>query len=610
MPTSSSRAAARQTSSSSSAASAANVVRFATAALALVTTAKAAVYNVSPDGNPMTLTAALEVAGAGDTISLGDGIYREPIVTMHAGENGNPLLIEGGKGAVINYFSGDRSLMWSQKVVDIRHSWITLRGFTIDGHLDDKEEEASFVDKCIWVEGQDKPTMVPHNGREVETSLIGTVIDSMKIENCGMECIRMRNWVTNSVITNNEIENCGIYDFRFQFDGKIGEAIYIGTSSNQWTDGPDGCNYNLVRENMLVPRGNECVDVKEGSTLNVIEYNDCAEQLDAESGCYDSRGNGNVFRYNTADQCLGAGIRLGGHVIDGFVYGVDNDVYGNDFSGTSAGSIKARQDPQGIICGNTCDESSGDCEVDEEGDDEEIDASWDQACPDSFAAIPFIDDDETEVPTPATPSNPSPVTVAPPTPTPTGDDDAAVLPEYEALGCFADTANGRVMSYKEHDPDLTTESCALECEGYKFFGTQYADECWCGGDETDHVQHGEAEVCDFECSGDASQICGGKWAMNVYQYAPVASPATASTTITTTTTTSAATAGAGDVACDGVLSTLGNYCCASKCGTCGGSGCSSRDGGASACCTTDINEAGVTCETNSGSAPCIVSESS
>lgn len=43
----------------------------------------------------------------------------------------------------------------------------------------------------------------------------------------------MRNWVTNSVIRDNDIETCGIYDFRFQFDGKIGEAIYIGTSSNQ-----------------------------------------------------------------------------------------------------------------------------------------------------------------------------------------------------------------------------------------------------------------------------------------------------------------------------------------------------------------------------------------
>lgn len=106
----------------------------------------------------------------------------------------------------------------------------------------------------------------------------------------------MRNWVTNAIITDNFIEDCGIYDFRFQFDGKIGEAIYIGTSSNQWTDGPDGSNYNLVSGNTLIPRGNECVDIKEGATMNVVEKNDCAEQLDEESGCYDSRGNGNIFR--------------------------------------------------------------------------------------------------------------------------------------------------------------------------------------------------------------------------------------------------------------------------------------------------------------------------
>ncbi|CAN0194941.1 unnamed protein product, partial [Hapterophycus canaliculatus] len=250
-------------------------------------------------------------------------------------------------------------------------SWSTkLQGFTIDGWLDDQNVEESFIDKCIWVEGQEAPTTLTYGGQEVESSLIGTVIDDMKIQNCGMECIRMRNWVTNSIIKNNDIEDCGIYDFRFQFDGKIGEAIYIGTSSNQWTDGPDGCNYNLVTSNKLVPRGNECVDIKEGATMNVVEYNDCSEQLDAESGCYDSRGNGNIFRYNVADQCLGAGIRLGGHVIDDFVYGVDNDVYGNVFTGTSVGSIKARQDPQGIICGNSCED--GECDVSEEGDDEEI----------------------------------------------------------------------------------------------------------------------------------------------------------------------------------------------------------------------------------------------
>ena len=74
----------------------------------------------------------------------------------------------------------------------------------------------------------------------------------------------------------------------------------------QWTDGvgtritngPDESNYNLVTGNDITPRGNECVDVKEGASFNVIEHNQCAEQLDDESGCYDSRGNENTFRYN------------------------------------------------------------------------------------------------------------------------------------------------------------------------------------------------------------------------------------------------------------------------------------------------------------------------
>ena len=119
-------AAASTSSSSAMSKRTSTAVRLATAAIAL-SAANAAVYDVSPDGEPMTLTAALDVAGPGDTISLADGVYREPIVTTQGGEEGSPLTIEGGRGAVINYFSGDKSIMWSQKVVDIKHSWITLR---------------------------------------------------------------------------------------------------------------------------------------------------------------------------------------------------------------------------------------------------------------------------------------------------------------------------------------------------------------------------------------------------------------------------------------------------------------------------------------------------
>lgn len=33
-----------------------------------------------------------------------------------------------------------------------------------------------------------------------------------------------------------------------------------------------------------------------------------------------------VLRFNTGMNCLGAGVRLGGHIIDGITYGVDNQV--------------------------------------------------------------------------------------------------------------------------------------------------------------------------------------------------------------------------------------------------------------------------------------------
>lgn len=102
-------------------------VRLVTAAAFALTTVSAFVYTVAPNGEPQSLASALDKASAGDTIILSDGIYNEPIVTMNPGTEGSPILIVGGKGAVINDFTGDRSLPWSQKVVDIRHPWITLR---------------------------------------------------------------------------------------------------------------------------------------------------------------------------------------------------------------------------------------------------------------------------------------------------------------------------------------------------------------------------------------------------------------------------------------------------------------------------------------------------
>ena len=47
------------------------------------------------------------------------------------------------------------------------------------------DEEEDYVDKCIWIEGQDAPTDLPIAGTTVKSSLIGFRVSDMYIHNCG-----------------------------------------------------------------------------------------------------------------------------------------------------------------------------------------------------------------------------------------------------------------------------------------------------------------------------------------------------------------------------------------------------------------------------------------
>ena len=60
----------------------------------------------------------------------------------------------------------------------------------------------------------------------------------------------------------------------------------------------------------------------------------------------------NVIRYNEIHGSVGAGVRLGGHFVDGVQYGVENLVYGNIIYENDAGGIKVLVDGQALICGN------------------------------------------------------------------------------------------------------------------------------------------------------------------------------------------------------------------------------------------------------------------
>lgn len=313
-----------------------------------VKSANGRTYFVSPNGmdisdgtesKPLkTIQKAIDMALPSETIYLLPGEYFQDVISKRNGTSSAPITLTGTRDAIVKGGGKDR-------VIEINHSYIILSGFTIDGAYGNIESPSGYRDKLIYGLGKEK-----------SGGVTGLKIVNMKIKNAGGECIRLRYFAKRNEIGNSEISNCGVYDFRFGDGGKNGEGVYIGTAPEQLTDGKnptsdtDKSMENWIHHNTFDTQGNECVDIKEGSENNIIEYNDCTGQKDIESGGFDLRGSSNIIRYNKSYKNLGAGVRLGG---DMEYDGILNSVYGNEIVENGSGGVKIQRIPQDSICGNT-----------------------------------------------------------------------------------------------------------------------------------------------------------------------------------------------------------------------------------------------------------------
>lgn len=324
-------------------------------------------YYVSPNGNDgnnglapetavSTIQHALQLAQPGDVVHLAAGDYYQDIVSVRSGSSTAPITLIGPKDAVIRGGGNGR-------IFAINHDYLTLDGFTLDGLHGDPANPSGYRDKLLYVHGQQ-----PRRG------VVGLRVLNMTFANAGGECVRLRYFVQNSEIANSTFRNCGVHDFLFNAGGKNGEGIYVGTSSTQWGDGknptadPDESNNNWIHHNVIVTQGNECVEVKEGASGNIIEYNDCSGQRDPNSGGFGLRGSGNILRHNRSYGNVGAGVRIGGHEVNGILYGQDNDIYNNEIFGNQVGGIKFQVDNQGMVCGNQMFDNNGGDNVGRFGD--------------------------------------------------------------------------------------------------------------------------------------------------------------------------------------------------------------------------------------------------
>eukprot|EP00903_Cladosiphon_okamuranus_P021312 g19583.t1 len=111
----------------------------------------------------------------------------------------------------------------------------------------------------------------------------------------------------------------------------------------------------------------------------------------------------------------------------------------------------------------------------------------------------------------------------PPSPTPAPTPAPFDLLNFELLGCSVDSDN-RVMEEGPYvanpmSAEICWGYCAAEDKDFEYFGTQYGEECFCAKTLSDTVSL-DYDGCDYSCAGKESEICGGYYAISVYDIKP------------------------------------------------------------------------------------------
>lgn len=90
-----------------------------------------------------------------------------------------------------------------------------------------------------------------------------------------------------------------------------------------------------------------------------------------------------------------------------------------------------------------------------------------------------------------------------------------------SLGCYRDEKKFRILSgYYTNFKHLNTPSkCIQMClqSGFLYAGVQYSTECFCGNSEPPVTSKLPDPECNYKCIGDAKQICGGYFTINIYE---------------------------------------------------------------------------------------------
>jgi hypothetical protein len=252
-------------------------------------------------GSVSELKSALSSAQPGDCISLDAGNYSigETIITRD-GTASNRITLTGPRQAVLNGYLVPRSDYWNYE------------GFTVTGGL-----WGIYSDPGSW-----------------------NIFDNIEVHHTQQEGIHLHGASQHNVIRNSYVHNTGTVKPVY------GECIYLGSGAT----GDNPADENQVLNNTLTDCGAEGVDVKEGTSNNLVQGNTIrnaglGKSIGSDAGIA-IRGSGARVLNNTVDGTPRYSIQVWPEV----GWGKDNTLSGNKMSGIGAGykcGIQVRSGYQG-----------------------------------------------------------------------------------------------------------------------------------------------------------------------------------------------------------------------------------------------------------------------
>ncbi|KAK1989374.1 WSC domain-containing protein [Colletotrichum cereale] len=90
---------------------------------------------------------------------------------------------------------------------------------------------------------------------------------------------------------------------------------------------------------------------------------------------------------------------------------------------------------------------------------------------------------------------------------------------FTLVGCWTEGSGVRALGQKNYasGDNMTLEYCASYCSDYKYFGTEYGSECYCGNFLAASSSEAPLADCAMTCSGDHFEYCGAGNRLTLYQ---------------------------------------------------------------------------------------------